>query len=172
MADVQKLTAEQKRFAVQCFACCMTPQQVADAVKEEFNIVVQRSHIVYYDAGRNQKLKKDLAELFEKTRKEFCEETGKHAIAYVGYRLGRLQRMSEKAEQSKNFVLASQLLEQAAKDAGGLYTNKREHSGPGGGAISIETSDATLTDEQRVARLAAIFDAGRARRDRQAAGGE
>lgn len=126
MAEVQKLKPEQKRFAVQCFACFMTPQQVADAVKEEFQIKVERSHIVYYDGGRNEKLKKDLRELFEKTRKEFCEEKDKHAIAFLGYRTGRLQRMSEKAEQKGNIPLAAQLLEQAARDLGGMFTNKRE----------------------------------------------
>lgn len=43
-----------------------------------------------------------------------------------------------------------------------------EHTGKDGGPI--ETSDASLTDEQRAGRIAAILDAARARRDGQLAG--
>ena len=35
----------------------------------------------------------------------------------------------------KNIVLAASLLEQAAKEQGGMFTNKREVSGPNGGPI-------------------------------------
>ncbi|MGE8453048.1 MAG: hypothetical protein ACN6OP_20995 [Pseudomonadales bacterium] len=41
----------------------------------------------------------------------------------------------------KNVVLASQLLEQAAKEAGGQFTNRRlnEHTGKGGGPVEVAT---------------------------------
>lgn len=49
-----------------------------------------------------------------------------------------------------------------------LFADRVEHTGKDGGPI--ETSDASLTDEQRAGRIAAILDAARARRDGQTAG--
>lgn len=49
-----------------------------------------------------------------------------------------------------------------------LFADRLEHTGKDGGPI--ETSDASLTDEQRAGRIAAILDAARARRDGQPAG--
>lgn len=49
-----------------------------------------------------------------------------------------------------------------------LFTDRTEVTGKDGGPI--ETSDASLTDEQRAGRIAAILDAARARRDGQASG--
>ena len=46
-----------------------------------------------------------------------------------------------------------------------LFADRTELTGKDGGPI--ETADATLTDEQRASRIAAILDAARARRDRQ-----
>jgi len=46
-----------------------------------------------------------------------------------------------------------------------LFADRTELTGKDGGPI--ETTDATLTDEQRANRIAAILDAARARRDRQ-----
>lgn len=43
-----------------------------------------------------------------------------------------------------------------------------QHSGPDGGPI--ETRDVSLSDDERVARLTALLDSARARRDGQAAG--
>ena len=47
---------------------------------------------------------------------------------------------------------------------------KREHTGAGGGPM--EVTSVQLTDDERAERVAAIFDAARDRRDRQAGEGE
>jgi hypothetical protein len=49
------------------------------------------------------------------------------------------------------------------------FRERVEHMGRDGGPI--ETSNVDLTDDQRAARIAAILDAARARRDGQASGG-
>ncbi|KIC21722.1 hypothetical protein, partial [Leisingera sp. ANG-Vp] len=54
-------------------------------------------------------------------------------------RLRTLQRMAEKAETMGNTVLAKGLLEQAAKEVGNAYTNRRELSGPKGGPMQVRT---------------------------------
>lgn len=46
------------------------------------------------------------------------------------------------------------------------YVERQEFSGPGGGPIEVDI--AQLTDEERIARIVALFDRARERRDRQA----
>ena len=62
-----------KIFIVQSLACFETPQQVADAVMQRFNIEIDRRQCENYDptkyAGRN--LSKKLKDLFDKTREDF-----------------------------------------------------------------------------------------------------
>jgi hypothetical protein len=50
-------------------------------------------------------------------------------IAQMGYRLRRLQEMALQAERMKNYKLAAEIMEQAAKDHGGLFTNVRQLQG-------------------------------------------
>jgi hypothetical protein len=47
--------------------------------------------------------------------------------------------MAEKAEAQGNMVLASSLLEQAAKEMGGAFTNRRELTGKDGGAVEVKS---------------------------------
>ena len=64
-----------KIFIVQSLACRDTPQEVADAVKQEFGIEVDRRQCASYDptkhAGKN--LSKKFKDLFEETRQKFDE---------------------------------------------------------------------------------------------------
>jgi len=65
-----------KVFIVQSLACFETPQQVADAVKQEFKIEIDRQQVAAYDptkaTGKN--LSKKLKDLFFKSRKHFRGE--------------------------------------------------------------------------------------------------
>ena len=55
-------------------------------------------------------------------------------------------------EQNGNFLGMARMLEQAAKEVGGSFTNQRQHTGKDGGAIKYE--DVTqMTDEQLDAEL-------------------
>lgn len=132
-----KLSDEVKRFIVQALACYDTPQQVADAVKEEYGIDLPRSQIALYDPTKysGRKLSNKFQILFADARERFRKEVSEIPIADQAYRLRQLQRMTQDALKRKNLVLAASLLEQAAKDTGGMFTNKRELSGPNGGPI-------------------------------------
>jgi hypothetical protein len=136
---VAKLEPKVKRYIVQALACFDTPSQVAAAVKEEFGIEMIRQHVATYDPTKVQgrDLSKELRVLFDETRKRFVEEVESIPVAQQSYRLRQLQRMTESALSRNNAALAAQLLEQAAKEVGGAYTNRREVGGPGGGAIPI-----------------------------------
>lgn len=133
-----KLSEAEKRFIVQALACYDTPTQVVEAVKEEFGTVIERSHVAQYDPSKasGRDVAKKWRDLFEDTRARFRKEISEIPIAEQSYRLRQLNRMVQEAMRRKNIVLAASLLEQAAKESGGMFTNKRELSGPGGGPIA------------------------------------
>lgn len=130
---------EVKAFIVQALACFDTPSQVVESVKREYGIDVTRQYVESHDPNKaaGKTLAAKWIELFEKTRERFQNELTDIPIANRAYRLRALDRMAVKAEKMRNMALAAQLMEQAAKETGGSYTNKHQHelSGPGGGPI-------------------------------------
>ncbi|TDJ77259.1 DUF2280 domain-containing protein [Pseudomonas putida] len=121
------LNTEVKAFIVQALACFDTPAQVAASVREEFGIEVSRQQCESHDPTKRSG--KDLAKrwvtLFEDTRARFREETAEIPIANRAYRLRALGRMVEKVEGMRNYGLALQILEQAAKEVGDVYVNRQ-----------------------------------------------
>lgn len=142
MARNSELPDEVKGFIVQRLACWDTPTQVSKAVKEEFGIELPRQNIHRYDptvkAGSD--LSKKLRTIFEETRKAFTEETASIGVAHKSVRLRKLDRMITTLEERGNILGAAQLLEQAAKEAGGSFTNKHELSGPNGTPLAAPTA--------------------------------
>lgn len=137
-----RLGKEHKRFIVERLACFDDPSEIVEAVHEEFDgLVVTRQQVWNYDPTRPanaERIAEDLRQIFEATRKRFLEETADIGIAHARYRLERLQGMFRKAERMRNYGLAAQLLEQAAKEVGGSYTNRREVTGKDGGPVQQE----------------------------------
>lgn len=121
------LKSDVKAFIVQALACFDTPTQVSQAVKQEFDIDVTRQQVEQHDptkrAGANLAAK--WRTLFEDTRKRFREETAEIPIANRAFRLRGLGRMAEKAENMRNLALTAQLYEQAAKECGDMYVNRK-----------------------------------------------
>lgn len=154
------LTDDVKAFVVQALACFDTPTQVASAVKEEFGLEITRMQVSTYDPhkhmGRN--LSKKWREIFEATRKAFLKDQASIPIANQNFRLRALDRLYQNAASRGNAALAAQLLEQAAKESGGSFTNRREMTGKDGTPL-IPTNLQEMTDEQ----LAAIAAGGSAR---------
>lgn len=118
---------EIKAFMVQALACFDTPSQVVESVKNEFGIELNRQTVESHDptkvAGKG--LAQKWKELFEETRDRFKTEMGDIPIANRAFRLRALHRMAVQAESRKNYPLAAQLMEQAAKEVGESYTNKQ-----------------------------------------------
>jgi hypothetical protein len=121
------LRSEVKAFIVQALACFDTPSQVVESVKKEFGIEMSRQQCESHDPTKfaGQGLGAKWVELFHAARKRFREETMDIPIANRAYRLRTLGRMAEKAENMKNMALTAQLLEQAAKEVGDVYVNRR-----------------------------------------------
>lgn len=153
------LKGEVKAFIVQSLACFDTPSQVVEAVKKEFGLTITRQQVESHDPTKanGKGLAQKWVDMFNVTRDRFQNEISDIPIANKAYRLRALDRMATKTEGMKNFALASQLIEQAAKEVGDAYTNKHkfEHSGPNGGPIEKVTMS---KDDYKAARREMLED--------------
>lgn len=132
-----KLPPEAQTYVVQALACFDAPTVVAEAIRKEFGVSITPQSVEAYDPNKRAgaKLAPKWRTLFEETRQAFLEDTSKIAISHRAVRLRALQRMAEKAEAMGNIALAAQLFEQAAKEAGDSYTNRRELTGKNGAPL-------------------------------------
>jgi hypothetical protein len=90
--------------------------------------------------------------LFNDTRQRFRQEVAEIPIADQAFRLRALGKIYDRHISRGNVVGAAAVLEQAAKEAGGAFTNRREHTGVGGGPIEQKT---VVVDETQVAAAVA-----------------
>ncbi|MHA3062520.1 DUF2280 domain-containing protein [Acinetobacter sp. ANC 4641] len=101
-----------KIFIVQSLACFETPQQVADAVKQEFKVEIGRQQVASYDptkpTGKN--LSKKLVQLFNKTRENFKRNVYDIPLANKAVRLNELQKMY--GDWGKNKVMKQNIIKQ------------------------------------------------------------
>lgn len=151
------LKNEVKTFIVQALACYDAPTEVATAVKEEFGLVVSKQQCESYNptkyAGRSLSLR--WRTLFEDTRAKFRDEVSTIPIASKAFRLRALSRMAQKAEGMKNISLAVAVIEQAAKEVGDAYVNRR-----GVQDRSLDDEIKLLEIEKRKAELKQLETAG------------
>lgn len=151
------LRDEVKLFIVQALACFDTPTQVSKAVKEEFGLDVLRQQVAAYDpncyVGRN--LSKKWRTVFEDTRAKFRSETSSIPIASRAFRLRALARMAQQAEGMRNIALAVSVIEQAAKEVGDVYVNRKVDPDK-----SLDEEIKRLEIERRKAELKQLETAG------------
>jgi hypothetical protein len=154
----RRLSTEVQRFIVQRLACYESPSEVVAAVKATFNMKISLSHVVYYDPmSATANLAQEWRELFTQTRAAFVQGIGNIAIAQRAVRLHRLDHLYHGALKARQYALAGDLLQQAAKEMGGIYTNRREltaHSPP---------HSIPKTPQQKVAELRELLRLGRER---------
>jgi hypothetical protein len=130
------------------------PQQVIEAVKQEYKIEITRQQVALYDptkvAGRN--LSKKLKDLFTRTRKDFRANIEDIAIANKAFRLKELQGMYD--DSGKNKRLKQNLLKQAFQETDGRVT-KQEITGKDG--KPIETLNSNVSTESYKKNLNGYF---------------
>lgn len=130
------LSTEVKAFIVQSLACFEPPTKVIELVKQEFGVEVSRQQVSQYSPGNAMaaNLSKKWVDLFHATRERFQTEISDIPIANKAYRLRVLDRMMTSAEKMRNIALATEIIEQAAKEVGDAYSNKQkvEHTSPDG----------------------------------------
>jgi hypothetical protein len=141
-----KLSEDVKAFIVERLACFGKPSEVVEAVREEFQITIRRQQVEEYDPEKRCKTPKWIA-LHKSTREAFLERRAGLAITHKSWRMQQLEDMARAARKSRNYKLAKELLEQAAKEDGDFYVNARANS------------PSAETEEERVQRMRAQFTA-------------
>ena len=120
-----KLTKATQRAIVQRLACFEAPSDIQAALKAE-GVDVSLSQIAYYNpATASPDLAAEWRTLYQETRERFVADTAGVAIAHRRVRLEARARLAGKAEKQGNLVLVKDLLEQAAKEVGDVFTNRR-----------------------------------------------
>jgi hypothetical protein len=135
----KKLQNEHKPFIVMWLACFKSPTDVQTLIREEFKVAIAVQSVEAYDptkyAGRD--LSAELKKLFEETRAAYIADIQAVPLTHQRYRLDILQRLLDKelSKQAPNKGLVLDIQERGAKETGGFYTNRREHTGRDGGPI-------------------------------------
>lgn len=141
------LTDEVQTFIVQAHACYRKTALIIRDVQAEFGLTLTRSQVQFYHperGGKGKRLAKKWKALFMQTRKEFVDGKVEIGIRQQTYRLELYQRAADFYEEQRNYVLASEMAEKAAKEIGGAYTNKRELTGQGGAPLIPENIGAAI----------------------------
>lgn len=170
---VKPLPEKVKRFIVQQLACYERPSDARRAALEAFTdlpagVEVTDNRVRSCDptTARGAGLSKALTELFWKTRRGFDEQAELVLVGQLRHRLGLYNAIATRALNKGNEQLALQSLKQAAQDAGGVFTNRRELTGAKGGPV--ETVSMSLDDwkreaagrEAQVSETMSMFDEG------------
>jgi hypothetical protein len=119
------LTDEIKEFIVRGLARYETPSQVAAAVKVNFGIEITRFQVRDYNPASSRPPALRWCELHAVTRQKFLADLAEIGIAQKVYRLRMLDHFARDAMDNHGFIKAAAFLEQAAKECGGIYENRR-----------------------------------------------
>jgi len=125
----------ERKQIVERLACYESPSDVAAWATSAFGKEIERQQVEHYDPTRSDETGQRWVELFEETRKTFNEDASRVAIAQKLWRLRQLQKIA--ADESTEQADRLKAMEQAAKEVGEAYTNKRllEHTGQNGGPV-------------------------------------
>lgn len=129
------LEDSERKQIVERLACYESPSDVAAWATETFGKQIERQQVEHYDPTRSDKTGQTWVELFKETRKTFNEDASRVAIAQKLWRLRQLQEIVSDSDTEEADRLKA--MEQAAKEMGEAYTNKRllEHTGQDGGPV-------------------------------------
>src|SRR5689334_12474815 len=129
MEKHEQLSFVLKREIVQRLARFETPGQVVKAINVDRGVNLTPQRVQFYDptSKNGAALSEELKALFHETREKAKQDLDGVGSYHKAIRLRRLDEMIGKAIDIGNMALAAQLLEQAAKESGGAYTNKHQH---------------------------------------------
>lgn len=139
-----------KVAVAQMLGAFVKPADVVRVLREEYEVEATVRQVMVYDAAKPYFEAGDkYREIFEAVRRQTLEEVSGVPIASPAYRLTMLQRTFEAAMKAKNLGLANATLEQAAKEAGGLFSNVRH--------FNVDRRDLSeMSVDERRARFAAL----------------
>lgn len=136
MVEMARINKKVKLFIVRMLAEFETTTETAKAVKAVFGVDVSQQQCERYDPTKKMghDLSEELRKLFFEYRRIANQELEAIPIANKRYRLQLLQGLVDKYPD--NPVLIPKWAEQAAKEMGGLYTNRTEHTGKDGAPLN------------------------------------
>jgi len=102
-----------------------TPSRVAAAVKNVFDVEVNRQQVFSYNARGSRPPAERWCELFEATREAFLADLSSIGIAQKAVRLRKLERFAEHAEERGWHDRAAAYMQQAARECGGVYEGRK-----------------------------------------------
>jgi len=121
------LNHEQKDFIVRSFARFEGCPEVCRSFLDKYGIELPAARAHKYNcAGPHFVGAKKWRQVFDAERKHFLENVQDIGIANKTVRIKRLEALCALAITRKNVKLAAELMEQAAKEMGEVFTNKRE----------------------------------------------
>lgn len=120
-----ELSEANKLEIVSMLACYRDSQQIVDYFREEHELDLTLKQVGSYDPTRSYYEAGDKwRDIFDAKRKQYLEEVASVPIANQGFRLNVLNEELKKAVKDGKSPLA--ILEQAAKEVGGVLTNQRD----------------------------------------------
>lgn len=126
------LTEHQKAWIVTQWARMRYANQIRKEFAEVFGVEIDRKQVHTYNPKAGSNYGRGQAKwhaLFEEEREKFLAEVNAIPISNAAVRLDRLETMCVAAMEKGNAPLAASMIEQAAKEVGGLFTNRREIEG-------------------------------------------
>lgn len=155
-----KLNETQRAFLVMCWARYLPSIETQRAFAETFGVQIDARQVQKFNpehaAGRDMAAR--WVTLFHETRAAFLRDVESIPIAHKAYRLRKLQGMLDKAlgdGNRPNIPLAASLLEQAAKEAGGSFTNESKVKADV--KVKDDAPGADLNTDERRAILSAVI---------------
>jgi hypothetical protein len=131
----KKLTNAMQVTLVQALARFEGLTAAARLLKELYGVEISVQLAAHYMPGPGSEVAPKWVKLFEETRAAFVADVDSVSVHHRAVRMRKLERYIEKAEETKRYGLAAQLLRQAAEESGGVLTNRRELTGAGGGPL-------------------------------------
>jgi hypothetical protein len=127
MAD---LSDRQKQFIVAQLAAYHSPSEVVDLYKEAFSEPITRQHVNLYNPETvgGKQVSHKWKDYFATCRTAFLNDRSSIAIAQQNFRLRALGELYD-ANKKKSVKMALLILQQAAKEEGGLFQRRVDEKG-------------------------------------------
>ena len=137
------LNTEQKVFIVTAYARFEGTAEIIRSFRERFAAELTHSQANHYNViGASCNCAPKWKDLFYEERKRFLDNVDAIGIANKTVRIQRLEYLCSLALSRKNVKLAAELMEQAAKEMGEVFTNRREVKS------DVRSVTATMTTDQ------------------------
>ena len=130
----------QKRFIVRRLACFASQVAVIAEFETEYKIKLTADHVSSYDATTKHgegRMGQELQDLFTETRERYIQDEDAIPLAHRAFRVNWMTDMLLRNEKvQKSVSLQLKVLEQAAKEMGGMYVRHKVEAGGIGNALA------------------------------------